>query len=72
MATKFSLYLSFMTDQNKKVRVNIPNPKQPVDASAVNNAVQTIVNKNVFSFPQGAITQALPAQETQTDTTTIA
>ncbi|MFB5190847.1 DUF2922 domain-containing protein [Alicyclobacillus fastidiosus] len=71
MATKLSLFLSFMTDQNKKVRVNIQNPKQPVDTNAVNDAIQSIVNKNVFNFPQGAIVKALPAQETQTDVTTI-
>lgn len=71
MATKFALHLLFNTDQDKKVRISIPNPKQPVDASAVDNAVQTILNKNIFVFPQGRIAKALPAEETQTDTTTI-
>lgn len=60
-----------MTDQNKKVRLNIPNPKQPVDSSAVDTAMQTIVNKNIFVMPQGKITSSLPAEGTQTDTSSI-
>lgn len=71
MATKFALHLAFMTDQNKKVRVNIPSPKQPVDSTAVDTAMQTIVNKNIFVMPQGTITSSLPAEETQTDMTTV-
>ncbi|WAH36673.1 DUF2922 domain-containing protein [Alicyclobacillus dauci] len=71
MTTKVALHLSFMTDQNKKVNLSIPSPKQPIDPAAVDNALQTIVNKNVFVFPQGRIVSALPAQQIQTDTTTI-
>lgn len=71
MATKLALHLAFSTDQNKKVRMNIPNPKLPVDTAAVDNAVSTIVNKNIFVFPTGRITTALPAEQTQTDTSSI-
>ncbi|MCL6487757.1 MULTISPECIES: DUF2922 domain-containing protein [Alicyclobacillus] len=71
MAAKVSLHLMFMTDRNKKVRIAIPNPKQPVDPTAVQNAAQLIVEKGVFDLPQGKIVQALPAEQTQTDTQSV-
>lgn len=71
MATKLALHLAFTTDQSKKVRVSVPSPKQPIDSAAVDAAMQTIVNKNVFVFPQGRIVSSLPAEQTQTDTTSI-
>jgi hypothetical protein len=69
MATKLALV--FMTDQNKKVRLSISSPKQPADPAAIATAQQAIVGKNVFAFSQGQIVKAMPAEETQTDTTTI-
>ncbi|MFD1673636.1 DUF2922 domain-containing protein [Alicyclobacillus fodiniaquatilis] len=71
MTTKYALHLTFATDQNKNVRLSISNPKEPVDATAVNNALQTIVSKNVFNFPQGRIVSALPAEQVETETTTV-
>lgn len=71
MTTKVALHLSFETDQSKKVRVSIANPKQPVDSTLVDAAVQAIVSKNVFSFPQGKVVSSNPSQEVQTDTTAI-
>ncbi len=71
MATKISLQLSFMTDQNKKVKVTIPNPKQPVDSAAVNSAMDLIVSKQAFMFTQGKIVSKVGAEQVQTDTTTV-
>lgn len=71
MATKVALHLSFATDQSKKVRVSIANPKQPIDTALVDAAVQAIVSRNVFTFPQGKIVSSDVAQEVQTDTTAI-
>ncbi|GLG02130.1 hypothetical protein Alches_21710 [Alicyclobacillus hesperidum subsp. aegles] len=71
MATKFALHLAFMTDQNKKVRISIPSPKQPVEASLVDAAAQMIVSKGIFAMPQGKIVSALPAEQTQTDTSSV-
>lgn len=71
MATKVALHLSFTTDQNKTVRVSIPSPKLPIDASLVDAAAKAIVDGNVFAFAQGKIVAAQPAQEVQTDTTTV-
>jgi hypothetical protein len=71
MATKISLQLSFMTDQNKKVRVTIPSPKQPVDSAAVNTAMDLIVSKQAFLFTQGKIVSKVGTEQVQTDTATV-
>lgn len=71
MATKVALHLLFTTDQNKTVRVSVPSPKQPIDTALVDAAVKTIVDRNVFAFAQGKIVSSQPAQEIQTDTTTV-
>jgi hypothetical protein len=71
MATKISLQLSFMTDQNKKVKVTIPSPKQPIDAAAVSSAMDLIVSKQAFLFTQGKIVSKVGAEQVQTDTSTV-
>lgn len=71
MAGKVTLQLQFLTDQNKKVRVNIPNPKQPLDSTAVQQAMDTIVAKNIFAFPQGQVVKRIGATLVQTDSNTV-
>ncbi|SFU97557.1 DUF2922 domain-containing protein [Alicyclobacillus macrosporangiidus] len=72
MASKTVLQLEFLTDQNKRVRITIPSPKQPVDAAAVQNAMDLIVQKNVFAYPQGVIVKRAAATQVVTDSTEIA
>ncbi len=71
MATKLTLQLSFMTDQNKKVKVTIPNPKQPLDQTLVDSAMDLIVSKQAFLFSQGKIVKKIGAEQVQTDATSI-
>ena len=71
MATKISLQMSFLTDQNKKVKVTIPNPKQPVDNKQVDVVMDLIVSKQVFLFSQGKIVKKIGAEHVQTDAASI-
>ena len=71
MATKMSLQMDFLTDQNKKVRITVQNPKQPVDSAAVNSAMDLIVSKGIFAFPQGVIVKKVGATEVQTDSNAV-
>lgn len=71
MATKTTLQFVFLTDSNKKVRISIPNPKQPIDNTAVDAAMSAIVAKNVFTLPQGKIVSSVGASEVQTDSSTV-
>lgn len=71
MATKVALQMDFLTDSGKNVRISIASPKQPVDAAAVSNAMDLIVSKNIFAYPQGAITKKVGATLVQTDSSAI-
>lgn len=71
MATKVVLELQFLTDQNKKVRIAVQNPKLPIDSAAVNSAMDLMISKNAFAFTQGNLTGKVGAVEIQTDSTTI-
>ena len=71
MASKVALEMQFLTDQNKKVRIAVANPKLPVDNTAVDSAMALIVSKNIFAFPQGMIVKKVGAVEVQTDSTNI-
>lgn len=66
-----AIEMQFLTDSNKKVRITIPNPVQPVDNTAVDNAMDLVVAKNVFAFPQGAIVKKVGATQVQTDSSTV-
>jgi hypothetical protein len=68
VASKSSLQMVFLTDQNKKVHVTIPTPKLPIDNTAVDTAMDLIVAKNIFAFPQGKIVSRVSAQEVDTNT----
>ncbi|MCF8566362.1 DUF2922 domain-containing protein [Alicyclobacillus tolerans] len=71
MASKVSLQMQFLTSQNKKIHITVQNPKQPIDSAAVNSAMDAIVAKNIFSYPQGSIVSKIGAVEVQTDSSTI-
>lgn len=71
MASKLSLQLSFMTDANKKVKITIPNPKQPVDNTVVDTVMSLLVSKAAFVFPQGNLAKVIGAEQVQTDTNSV-
>jgi hypothetical protein len=71
MANKSQLQMVFLTNQNKQVRVSIANPKQPIDNTAVDNAMDLIVAKNIFAFPQGLIVNKVSASLVETDTSAV-
>lgn len=71
MASKTVLQLEFMTDQNKKVHINVPSPVQPADPTTVTSAMALIVSKNIFVLPQGVIVKAVGANVVDTSTTTV-
>jgi hypothetical protein len=71
MASKTSLQLEFLTDQNKKVRVTVDNPKLPIDSAAVGSAMDLLVAKSIFAFAQGNIVKKIQATEVQTTSTVV-
>ncbi|GGJ04077.1 MAG: DUF2922 domain-containing protein [Chloroflexi bacterium] len=71
MASKATLQLQFLTDLNKKVHITIQNPKIPVDPQAVKQAMDLMVQRNIFAFPQGQLVKSIGANLVQTDTSSV-
>ena len=69
---KESITLSFLTSMNKTVRLQVPSPKTPVDASAVNQAMDAIVAADVFAFSSGRIVKKVSATYNTSDSSAIA
>ncbi|MCY0876278.1 MAG: DUF2922 domain-containing protein [Firmicutes bacterium] len=69
---KDTLQLSFLTDLNKTVHLTVPNPKQPIDATAVGAAMDAIVAADIFSFANGRIVKKVQAKLDSTDSSAIA
>lgn len=55
MNMKDTLELAFLTDLNKTVHLQIPNPKTPISATDITTAMDAIVAANIFVFPTGRI-----------------
>lgn len=70
-AMKEDLQLSFLTDLSKTVHLLVPNPVQPVSASAVSAAMDAIVAANIFAFPTGRIVKKVAARLNTTDASPI-
>ncbi|PWI56651.1 DUF2922 domain-containing protein [Sulfoacidibacillus thermotolerans] len=68
---KQTLELAFLTDLNKTVHLQIPNPKTPVSTSDVTRAMDAIVAANIFSFPTGRIVKKVQAKVNSTDSSAI-
>lgn len=71
MTSKVSLQLGFLTNTNKKVHITIPNPKSPIDATAVDAAMDLIVAKQPFVLTQGTIVSKIGANQVNTDTASV-
>ncbi|MHB1626976.1 MAG: DUF2922 domain-containing protein [Bacilli bacterium] len=68
---KESLELSFLTSLNKTVHLQIPNPKTPVSAAAVDAAMDAIVAADIFVFPNGRIVKKVQAKLATADASII-
>lgn len=69
---KESLQLSFLTSLNKTVHLVIPNPKVPVDGSAVGAAMDAVVAADIFAFPAGRIVKKIQARLDSSEASVIA
>lgn len=61
MAT-LSLQLVFMNEQGRSVMVTIPDPKPTLTSAEVEEAMQSIIAKGVFTSPGGALTTVSAAR----------
>lgn len=57
-----SLEMTFLTDTGKLTRLSIDNPKEPVDPSAIKQAMEQIVAADVFQNSNGNLAAAKSAR----------
>lgn len=69
---KRELEMIFLTDNNKKVKVIVPEPKQNVTAAEINAVMDLIMDKQVFGFPQGKAISKVEAKVVETNVEEIA
>ncbi|MCX7571124.1 DUF2922 domain-containing protein [Tumebacillus sp. DT12] len=69
---KRELEMIFLTDNNKKVKVIVPEPKQNVSAVEINAVMDLILDKQVFGFPQGRAISKVEAKVVETNVEEIA
>ena len=50
-----TLELQFVTDLGKNTKLNVDNPKEPIDPAAVKLAMEQIITSNAFQTKNGAL-----------------
>jgi hypothetical protein len=69
---KRELELIFLTDNNKKVKLSVPEPRRDVTAAEVNAVMDLILEKQVFGFSQGKAIAKVEAKIVETNVIEIA
>lgn len=64
---KTDLELYFQTNENKKVKLVVPEPKPDLTTDQINAVMDLVIQKNVFGFPQGVAVSKIEARIVQTD-----
>ncbi len=62
MSVVKTLQLNFRNEEGRPVSISVSNPVEPVDAQAVEAAMETISQKNIFVTTGGDITDKVSAR----------
>ncbi|MGZ8888884.1 MAG: DUF2922 domain-containing protein [Halobacteriota archaeon] len=69
---KRELEMIFLTTNNKKVKVVVPEPKQDITQEEINTVMDLVISKSIFGFPQGLAVSKVEARIVETDVQKIA
>ena len=69
METSLKLMMTFKTVGDKTINLSIDDPRSDISEEEVQNAMNLIVEKNIFSPGDFDIKEALKAKIVQTETT---
>ncbi|MCX7569984.1 DUF2922 domain-containing protein [Tumebacillus sp. DT12] len=69
---KRELELIFLTDTNKKVKVNIPEPRQNLTAAEITAVMDLVLQTRIFTFSQGNAISKVEARLLETSVQEIA
>ena len=69
MKIKTKLLMTFKTSDDKKVSITVDNPREDLTETEIKEAMNTIIEKDIFSPNGGSLVSAVSAKVVQTDTT---
>ena len=69
MEIKTRLVMTFKSSDDKKVSISVDNPREDLEESEIKEAMNTIIEKDIFSPNGGSLVAAISAKVVQTDTT---
>ena len=69
MEIKTKLLMTFKTSDDKKVSITVDNPREDLTETEIKEAMNTIIEKDIFSPNGGSLVSSVSAKVVQTDTT---
>ena len=63
------LIMTFKSSDNKNVSISVDNPREDLTESEIKEAMDTIIQKNIFSPNGASLVSVVSAKVVQTDTT---
>ena len=66
MEIKTKLLMTFKTSDDKKVSITVDNPREDLTETEIKEAMNTIIEKDIFSPNGGSLVSAVSAKIVQT------
>lgn len=63
------LVMTFKSSDDKKVSITVDNPREDLEENEIKEAMDTIIEKDIFSPNGGSLVSIVCAKVVQTDTT---
>ena len=64
-----NLVMTFKSSDDKKVSITVDNPREDLEENEIKEAMDTIIEKDIFSPNGGSLVSIVCAKVVQTDTT---
>ena len=69
MDVQKKLVMTFKSSDDKKVYITVDNPREDLEENEIKEAMDTIIEKDIFSPNGGSLVSIVCAKVVQTDTT---
>lgn len=69
MDVQKKLVMTFKSSDDKKVSITVDNPREDLEENEIKEAMDTIIEKDIFSPNGGSLVSIVCAKVVQTDTT---
>ena len=63
------LIMTFKSSDDKKISISVDNPREDLTENEIKEAMNTIIDKNIFSPNGASLVSSISAKVVETDTT---